>query len=396
MRSIAWAVVLVLLMIQSPWADDQSGDGGPPPLPWAGEKFKPPEVTDREKSTDPYPWVICSKQRQDGTIEYQAIYADGFEVKYVPGVSFIVRTPTDYGPKRVLYDLAKRGAPTVLEAPTPPAHKTTPGRTPIVGDLPLSPGKTPIVPAKPTPKTPTKTPGRTTTVEPPPTPGTGDTPPTTTITFIIKAGATVGGPGDDSIVQFENPPPITPEDFVAEYQTKTAVVGFSWDGGDKEGPIYQSFDGQPPDGQPPDKTYSFGITSITTLFGLNMFVNVGWGWTHATIPAEMVFACINEDDAAALERLAKAAEQGGPEYWRQRAASLRAQAARDKGLRPKAAVVAQRQADEAEDTAAKLDERGVPDKPDPKLPKDKRDQIEKQRKAAVEKIKAEAEEARTK
>jgi hypothetical protein len=374
---------------------------------------KPSEVTDREKGQDPYPVVICPKKRQDGTTEYVAIYADGFEVRYIPGVSWVIKNPQDptdatktlYGAK-IIYDYAKRtrtveepGKQPVTtvwkDAPTPPTHKTTPGRPPIVA--------TPVVPSKPTPKTPTKTPGRTTTVERPPTPGTGDTPPTTTITFIIKAGATVGGPGDDSIVHFDNPPPITPEEFVSRDQTKTAVVGSPWDGGAKEGPNYQPFDSQPPDGQPPDKTYSFGITSITTLFGWNMFVNVGWGWASATIPAEMVFACADMDDYQEymneyrrLMKLAKQAEEGGPNDWRKKAASARAIAVAvenklaSRSHPQETAANARRQADELDKIAKELEDRGIPDKPDPKLPKTQRDALEKARTDAIEKIYDEA------
>jgi hypothetical protein len=394
MRSIPWAVALVLLLTHSLWADDPTGGGGAPPLPWAGETFKPPEVTDREKSTDPYPFVICPKKRQDGTIEYQAIYADGFEVKYVPGVSFVVRTPTDYGPIKIFYDLAKRGARTVIEAPTPPTHKTTPGRVPIIRDLPLSPRSAPI--RKTTPRTPT-------TVERPPTTSTQETPPTVRITFIVKAGATEGDPGEGATVHF-HVLAITVEQFVAGEQGKTAPVDYPWGDG-KEGPVFNPLvpPPPPPDGEPPEKTYSFVRTSMTTLFGWNMLINIGWGWAHATVPAGMVFACADMEEyqkhlkeAEKLRDLAKKAELGGPGYWLRLAQADRSYALElsfkrlERALAAATMAKALLQAEGYEELAKELEKRGVPDKPDPKLPKAERDAIEKERAAAIKKIDDEA------
>jgi len=409
MRSIAWAVALVLLLTHSPWADDQSGNGGPPPPPWIDDKVKPPEVKDRDDKKD-FPDVICTTVRKDGKTEHKAFYYDEggviFEVRYVAGVSWVVKVPDREGlqaPTKIIYDLQKRtrtveepgkdpATTTWKDAPTPTAHKTTPGRE-------LTIARTPVVPAQPTPTTKT-TPRTPTTVERPPTTSTQETPPTIRITFIVKAKVTHGGPGDDATVHFDDPPPITPEKFVAGDQGKTAPVDYPWEDPDRKGPTFSQLDPPPPhDGEPPDKTYSFAHTSITTLFGWNMFINVGWGWAHATIPSGVVSECTNEeDDAAALEKLAKDAKTGGPEYWRRVAASKRAEASMASGLRPQIVKRLEQQAAEAEETAAKLEERGVEDIPDPKkVPdKEKRAQIEKRRQAAIEKIKADAEEARTK
>jgi len=414
MRAAAWAVALVLLLTHSPWADEPPGNGGPPP--WIDEKIKPPEVKARDDKKD-FPWVICPKKHKDGTIEYTGYYEDGFKVRYVKGVNWVVKVPDPeglQGPTKIIYDHQKRtrtveepgkdpATTTWKDAPTPPTHKTTPGGAPIVRDIPLFPRSTPIVPAKPIPKTTQTTTGSPTKVKRPAPTTTQETPPTVTITFIIKAGATVGGPGDDAIVHFDDPPPITPEEFVAGDQTKTAVIGFPWDGGDK-GPTYNPLITPPPhDGEPPDKTYSFARTSITTLFGWNMFVNIGWGWAHATVPAEMVFACADMDEYQEymdeyrrLKKLAKQAEEGGPNHWRGKAQTARSIAiAVENKLASRShpqetAANARRQADEFDKVAKELEERGVPDKPDPKLPKTQRDALEKTRTDAIEKIYDEA------
>jgi hypothetical protein len=254
-----------------------------------------------------------------------------------------------------------------------------------------------VVPTQPTPTTQT-TPETPTTVERPPTPGTGETPPTVTITFIIKVGATYGDPGEGAIAHFEDPHWITPDVWIA------AVVDFPWDDGDTKGPTFDPLV-PPPDGEPPDMTYSFAHTSITTLFGWNMFINVGFGWAHATVPGDVVNECSDESEFEKLRKegwrlwyLAMTLETTvvGPGYYRRQAQANRSYAA---GLKSKLATRAlpaatmenaEVQAKRYEKLAKDLEDRGVPDKPDPKLPKAESDAIEKERAAAIKKIDDEA------
>ncbi len=419
MRSIGWAVALVLLLTHSPWADEPSGNGGPPPPPWADEtverppKDKPPEVKNKDDKKE-YPFAWCPRKLKDGTTEYQAFYDDGTEVRWIPGVRWIVKIPDPeglQGPTKVIYDLQK-GTKTVEEPGKAPVTTPLKGFPPPTGAPPpgaKAPATTstiapvPGVPTTPTPKTTKTTPGSPTTVERPPTSGTQETPPTVTITFIIKAGATVGGPGDDATVHFEDPPPITPEVFVAGDQTKTAALGFPWDGGDTKGPTYNPLVTPPPDGQPPDGQPPYRTSSIAVLFGSGTYINIGWGWAHATVPAEMVFACADMDEYQEymdeyrrLWKLAKQAEEGGQNHWRNKAASVRSEATRvenklaSRSNPQETAANARRQADKLDEIAKELEERGVPDRPDPKLPKAERDALEKTRTDAIEKIYEEA------
>lgn len=404
MRSIPWAVALVLLLTHSLWADDPTGGGGAPPLPWAGEKDKPSEIKaldDKNASLI----FICTRTTKEGWTEHIAYYKNSSEVRYVRGIRWTIRYQGPGGPIKIFFDLrtgdrteewpGKQPVTTKwMDPPTHPQSKTAPGREPTIA-------RTPVVPTQPTPTTQT-TPRTPTTVERPPTPGTGETPPTVTITFIVKAGATVGGPGEGATMHFADPPPITPEEFVAQDQGKTAPVGFPWNVGDKEVPKFNLLD-PPPDGEPPDKTYSFARTSITTLFGWNMFINVGWGWAHATVPSGMVFSCADMDEyqkhlneAQRLRDLAKKAETGGPGYWRRQAQANRSYAVGLASTLAKrgnpAATMANAYliAEGYEELAKELEKRGVPDKPDPKLPKAAKDAIEKERAAAIKKIDDEA------
>ena len=409
--SIAWAVALVLLLTHSPWADDQPGNGGITP-PWIDEKVKPPEIKDLDDKKE-YPIFICTKTTKEGLTEHIAYYSDFSEVRYVPGIRWTIRVHELLSTKKIFYDLVNRtrtverpGEPPKetpwKDAPMPPTGKTTPSREPIIRDLPLSPRSTPIVPAKPTPKpTPTTVGSPEKVARPAPT-TTQETPPTVTITFIVKAGATVGGPGDDSTVHFDDPPPITPEEFVAQDQGKTAPVDYPRKGTDREGPTFNPLV-PPPDGEPPGKTYSFAHTSITTLFGWNMFINVGWGWAHATVPSDMVFACADMDEyqehlkeAQRLRDLAKKAEIGGPGYWLRQAQAARSDAARIASKLasrsdPRGTIAnALRIAEGHEKLAKELKDRGVPDEPDATTPKAEWPAIKKARAAAIKKIDDEA------
>ena len=409
--SIAWAVALVLLLTHSPWADDQPGNGGITP-PWIDEKVKPPEIKDLDDKKE-YPIFICTKTTKEGLTEHIAYYSDFSEVRYVPGIRWTIRFQEIRGTTKIFYDLrtgnrtveepGKQPATTVWkDAPKPTAGKTTPRREPIIRDLPLSPRSTPIVPAKPTPKTTPTTVGSPEKVARPAPTTTQETPPTVRITFIVKAGATEGDPGEGATVHFYVVG-ITVEEFVAGDQGKTAPVDYPWEDPHREGPTFNPLVTPPPDGEPPDKTYSFARTSITTLFGWNMLINVGWGWAHATVPSDMVFACADMDEyqehlkeAQRLRDLAKKAEIGGPGYWLRQAQAARSDAARIASKLasrsdPQGTIAnALRIAEGHEKLARELKDRGVPDKPDPKLPKAERDAIEKERAAAIKEIDDEA------
>src|ERR1044071_8768581 len=75
--------------------------------PWTQEKVTPKEVQDREKASDlPVAW--CTKQKKNGDNETSATYADGTEVKHIPGKSWVIIIPGPKGKTKITYDEVNR------------------------------------------------------------------------------------------------------------------------------------------------------------------------------------------------------------------------------------------------------------------------------------------------
>jgi hypothetical protein len=107
-RSIL-APTLSLLLAISPLFDVRSLSAAEPAQqsPWTQEKVKPKEVQDKEKSNDsPVAW--CTKTKKNGDNETSATYADGTEVKHIPGKSWVIIIPGPNGKTKITYDETNR------------------------------------------------------------------------------------------------------------------------------------------------------------------------------------------------------------------------------------------------------------------------------------------------
>ena len=389
---------------------DQGGTSGDTIFPWPN--VIPPEVKEVKDRAD-LKLLVCRRVLEDGTIKYLGFYYKEqpreyvMEFDYIAGVGWLIRKPGPQGPTYIIYDL-RNGTRTVQEfekeptttkwkeAPPPPVHKTTPGRVPIVRDLPVFPRSTPIhktipgtpptvarppiVPTQPTPKTTQTTAGSPTPVEPAPAPPAQETPPTTRIGVVINMKpVTIGEPPTVTWFVLSDPKKATdpdPDKFALSSGTKAFdPVAFPWEGDDPKGPNVMLNEPPPPGGEPPVTTFPPKGVLIPIWLGGGYVIYVGWGWTFATVPAEMVGACSNGDDASdllkkaeALEKLAKAAEEGGPEYWRLKAERFRREAIRLAESRPRSVAGMNKMADEADATAKQLGDPGwkVPENPDHK------------------------------
>ena len=75
--------------------------------PWTQEKIKPKEVQDKEKANNlPVAW--CTKTKKNGDNETSATYADGTEVKHIPGKSWVIIIPGPKGKTKITYDETNR------------------------------------------------------------------------------------------------------------------------------------------------------------------------------------------------------------------------------------------------------------------------------------------------
>jgi hypothetical protein len=70
-------IPLILLTTIDSRADEQ------PTVPWTQEKYKPPEVEEKDKKND-QPVATCEKKGKDGRTYHQVTYTDGTVVKYWP------------------------------------------------------------------------------------------------------------------------------------------------------------------------------------------------------------------------------------------------------------------------------------------------------------------------
>jgi len=191
---------------------------------------------------------------------------------------------------------------------------------------------------------------------------------------------TYGQPLENPVVHLGEDPKTTPEEFVQK------PTGTPWNPGDEEGP----------------KTVIPGTTGIPITSIPSGGINIGSGWASAQVPASTLVSCSGDDEQSqgnkiiaetkvrvdALRELEKQAEVGGPGEWERRARSFDAQAQGYEGSMERGHMVPvlRKRAEEARKTAAELKNLGIPDKPDPTLPKQKLDQLEKQRQAQVRKI----------
>lgn len=190
-------------------------------------------------------------------------------------------------------------------------------------------------------------------------------------------------PQTPPVIHLDDPPQTTPEEFV---QNPPPVT---WTPGDGEGPKTTPED--PKTGVP--VTYTPGTA-----------INVGSGWASTRVSSQTLVNCSGGDEvdelttqARKLSELAGKAEQGGPSYWDQQAKTHEGNAARAESQhRPQLIEPELRRAKEAREIAGDLRSRGIPDKPDPKM-KDKKKlaQLEKQRAAAIQGLRDQARDLRS-
>jgi hypothetical protein len=375
--------------------------------PWTQERVTPPEVQDKDKKNEkPVAW--CTKQKRKKGVqvadangapvsETDVTYADGTQVHYEYSrngpVKWVVTLP---GGKKITYDPTKQ-------------TKTTeePGKKPVTEDW-----KEAKDAAKPAPSgkqgswlypsdsrltrvafqtyDPIVRASREIQAAPPPPSiflaATSDQPrppesqSQAKVVIINLKIVTYGDPPPPETVAFSDPgPQMTPEEFL-----DTPVTTANWD---------PKTDGEGPRTSRPGPT---GIPITEIIPGSGIYI--GWGWTSGYVGQSMVEECGGGGDDAALQEaqklteLAKKAREGGPEYWRKKAQTEDANAKADdeRPGRNRAANAERERAKEDRATADELERRGVPDKPDPKLPKDEQQEIEKQRADAIKKIEAEA------
>jgi hypothetical protein len=384
----------------------RAGEQSPPfNAPWTQEKVTPPEVEDKDKKNEkPVAWCTKGKWKKgarvvdaggDPVSETDVTYGDGTKVHYEYSkngpVKWVVTLP---GGKKITYD------PTTQK-------KTTeePGKPPKVDDWKEAKDAA----AKPSGKPgswlypsdsrltrvafqtydPIARASREIQAAPPPPsiflaatsdqPRPPDSQSQGKVVIINLKIVTYGDPPSETVAFFDPGPQMTPEEFL-----DTPVTTANWD---------PKRDADGPRTTRPGPT---GIPITEIIPGSGIYI--GWGWTSGYVGQSMVEECGGGGDdsdlqeAKRLAELAKKAIEGGPEYWRKKALTEDANARRaqqDPG-RERAATAAQERAKQDRATADELEKRGVPDKPDPQLPKNQRDDIDKQRADAIKKITDEA------
>jgi len=111
----------------------------------------------------------------------------------------------------------------------------------------------------------------------------------TNVTVFVQGGSPTGTVS----AFFEDPPPMTADNFASSPATKTLLsTAVSWGKAESKGPTVthiESPTGKPPAGTPPPPAgYTFGGTLVTpSPFGFTT-IHVGWGWAHATVPSHTV------------------------------------------------------------------------------------------------------------
>jgi len=188
---------------------------------------------------------------------------------------------------------------------------------------------------------------------------------------------TYGQPLENPVVHLGEDPKTTPEEFVQK------PTGTPWNPGDEEGP----------------KTVIPGTTGIPITSIPSGGINIGSGWASAQVPSSTLISCSSGDEvdelttqARKLSELAQKAEEGGPNYWDQRAKTHEGNASRAESQhRPQLIEPELRRAKEAREIANELRSRGIPEKPDPNM-KDKKNlaKLEKARRDAIQGLRDEA------
>src|SRR5215470_15859304 len=121
--SIAFFIALLLIIPPALRVPFTYGAEPPAPSsPWTQEKVKPKEVEDKEKKND-QPLAWCTKTKKNGDNETSATYADGTEVRHVPGKSWVIIIPGAKGKTKITYDEANKTR--IIEEP---------GKLPVVQD----------------------------------------------------------------------------------------------------------------------------------------------------------------------------------------------------------------------------------------------------------------------
>ena len=346
---------LSFLLIISPALRIQFAYGAEPPAassPWTQEKVKPKEVDDKEKKND-QPLAWCTKAKKNGDQETSATYADGTEVRHIPGKSWVVLIPGPKGKTKITYDEANKtriieepGKPPVVQDPAkdPAAKQWKEGKEQEARENKKSSfcaeNCNPSGASKATAANPgssyyaddgnwlVSVAGRRTAqgffLEPQiansasplilaatverssgALPQTQERPGTVTINVKI---VTYGDPPPGTTIHFDPGPQTTPEDFA-----KNPHPGW-WDGWvDPDPPwIFPGPTGQPvrpgQPGQPvrPDQPTQpgqpgqpgTGIPIPTPGGGIpGGGINVGWGWAHGWAPSGFPQTCVNDDES---------------------------------------------------------------------------------------------------
>lgn len=197
--------------------------------------------------------------------------------------------------------------------------------------------------------------------------------------YNIKIVAIGGPPSEPVVVMYEPEPQTTPEEFVEN------PPGSTWD---------PTTDAQGPRTATPGPTGT-PITGMPTGW-----INIGSGWTPTQrVPSQTFISCAAGGDEAnellseahRLKQLAEKAKQGGPNFWESKAKAFDSAALRaENDHRPQVVERQRKLAEETRAIANELKNKGIPDKPDPKLPKQQLDKLEKERQAAIQMILDEA------
>jgi len=124
------ATFISFLLIISPALRIQFADAAEPAAPsspWTQEKVKPKEVEDKEKKND-QPLAWCTKAKKNGDQETSATYADGTEVRHIPGKSWVIIIPGPKGKTKITYDEANKTR--IIEEPGKPPAVQDPAKDP--------------------------------------------------------------------------------------------------------------------------------------------------------------------------------------------------------------------------------------------------------------------------
>jgi hypothetical protein len=349
------ATLISLLLIGPPSLLVRFAHGAEPPAtsPWTQEKVQPKEVQDKEKAGDlPVAW--CTKQKKNGDKETSATYADGTEIKHIPGKTWVITIPGPNGKTKITYDetnktkiIQEPGKQPVVQDPTKDAAAKQwkddldkePKKSSFCADcdssaivrlagIALSDWRSLF---SSTPASANPEPSRSPSVRLSKPAGTSPIylAATTDLTTSAPAGAnpgpnglintklvTYGGPLPGVTVHFEpDPDPNTPkpEEFVKNDKPQN-----SWNDGDKPGPtiipgpqpggfipVFFPGPGTGPDGPGPGGIPGPGGSPWIPGPGGGPFpggwINIGGGWSHVRVPITFFGGCSNDADDGPAE-----------------------------------------------------------------------------------------------